>query len=138
MPLTKRQEFYEMLQRVGERRVLYEFQIHRTTLSRWLDGKTEIPGTVMYAMRALAYGPGVDPDWQDWKFRDGYLHSPGREKFTPGDLLAMRYMKFQIDALRRENKQLADKVLAMSQSPAVRGESANDAAIEFVPARQPA
>lgn len=42
------------------------------------------------------------------------------------------------ELLQRENKELKVKVKAMSQSPAVRGESANDAAIDFVPVKSSA
>lgn len=58
----------------------------------------------------------------------------GREVFTPGDLMALRYMRAQIDALERERREMQAKIDAMAQDPSVRGASANDAAIAYVPA----
>lgn len=137
MPLTPRQEFYDLLSRVGESRALFELGVHRTTMYRWLEGKTAIPKAALYVMRDLAYGVGVDPDWEGWRFQGGLLHSPCRERFTPGDLLAQRYLKFSLEALRRENEALKAKVAAMSTDPAVRDKAANDAAIAFVPVATP-
>lgn len=132
-----RYEFNDLLARVGEARAMYELGVHRTTIYRWLKGKVEIPKSVMYVMRDLAYGVGVDPDWENWKFYKGHLVSPTREQFTPGDLLAIRYMRGQIDALNRANKELEGKVKALSVDAAVRAGAANDAAIDFIPAEQP-
>lgn len=130
-------EFNDLLQRVGESRALFELGVHRTTLYRWQSGKVSIPKPVMYVMRDLAYGAGVDPDWDGWKFRDGKLLGPGREAFTPGDLLAQRHERFALDAYRRENADLKRKVESLSRDAAVRSGAANDSAIDFIPAVSP-
>lgn len=133
MPKLLTHEFNELLDRVGEHRALFELGVHRTTLHRWQTGKVPVPKAVMYVMRDLAWGAGVDPEWEGWRFHAGRLHSPGRESFSPGDLLAQVHERKALAAYRREVWDLKAKLAALAVDPKVRDKAANDAAIAFVP-----
>jgi hypothetical protein len=126
-------EINRLIEQIGESRIINELGIHRTTLMRWRRGKVPIPLVNLRALRSMAYDVGVDKEWEGWRIRDGKLYSPEGYTFDVGELLALRYVYGERDALRTRVEILENQVKAMATNPHVRGESANDAAIQYVP-----
>lgn len=135
MPLTPLQEVHDLVERIGERRALYELNVHRTTLGRWLKGQVPVPAAALRHLRQLAYDVGADPEWQGWRFRDGLLHSPEGYEFTPGDLYAIRFLKGQISALQTEVRTLKGTIDQVKREAAQRDKAANDIVSDFIPAK---
>jgi hypothetical protein len=93
----------ELIERIGERRVLFELNVHRTTLRRWLSGRVQIPGHQHQVIRLLLGDlPGTCGQWTDWRFHDGELLSPGGDRYRPGDVLSLIILRQQLTAQRRE------------------------------------
>ena len=133
MPETTLQEAVRLIEQIGERRIIRELNLHRTTLMRWRRGKVEIPPAQMRALRSMAYDVGVDKDWEGWRIRDGKLWSPMGVAYRPGELEALPYVYGERDALRAQVDQLNAQIAALSVDPHVRGESANDATTQAKP-----
>jgi len=92
-----------LIELIGERRVLFELNVHRTTVRRWLAGQVQIPGHQHQAIRMLLGDlPGTAGKWTGWGFRDGALYSPGGDAFTPGHVLSLVLLRQQLTAQRRE------------------------------------
>lgn len=132
MPETLLQEVNRLIEQVGERRLMRELSLHRTTIMRWRRGKVTVPPAQLRALRAMAYDVGVDTDWEGWRFHNGKLWSPSGIYYTPGELESLVYVYGERDALRAEVAQLRAQIAALSVDPHVRGDSANDAAITGV------
>lgn len=135
MPLTPAQEAFQLIEQLGHARVIYELDIHRTTLGRWLKGQVPIPASALRHLRQLAYDVGADPEWRGWRFRDGLLHSPEGYWFTPGDLYSIRFLKGQIDALRAEVRTHKHTIEQVKREAAQRDRAANDIVSDFIPAK---
>lgn len=93
----------QLLELIGERRVLRELNVHRTTVRRWLKGEVQIPGHQHQVIRMLLGDlPGTAGKWTGWRFHDGLLLSPGGDTYRPGDVLALVLLRQQLTAQRRE------------------------------------
>jgi hypothetical protein len=105
----------QLIERIGERRVLFELNVHRTTLRRWLSGRVQIPGHQHQVIRLLLGDlPGTCGKWTDWRFHDGELLSPGGDRYRPGDVLSLIILRQQLTAQRRELEALKVR-LAISE-----------------------
>jgi hypothetical protein len=92
---------------IGERGVLRELNIHRTTVRRWLKGEVQIPGHQHQVIRLLLGDlPGTCGKWTGWRFHQGELYSPGGDRFGPGDVLSLILLRQQLAAQAREIKAL--------------------------------
>jgi hypothetical protein len=93
----------QLIERIGETRVLRELNVHRTTLRRWLKSEVQIPGHQHQVIRLLLGDlPGTCGKWTDWRFHDGELLSPGGDRYRPGDVLSLVILRQQLTAQRRE------------------------------------
>jgi hypothetical protein len=105
----------ELIERIGERRVERELNVHRTTIKRWLKGEVAIPGAQHLAIRGLLGDlPGTCGKWTGWRFHEGELLAPGGDSFKPGDVLSLIILRQQLTAQRRELEALKVR-LAISE-----------------------
>jgi hypothetical protein len=112
---------------IGERGVLRELNIHRTTVRRWLKGEVQIPGHQHQVIRLLLGDlPGTCGKWTGWRFHQGELYSPASDRFGPGDVLSLVLLRQQLGAQRRELEQLKVKLAIAEQAVATLAPAAND------------
>lgn len=85
----------------------------------------------MLAIRAYGWGemPGLDRCWDGWFFRDGLLWSPDGDKFDPGEIMALVYMRPLVIEQRRQIVELEGKLIAATKEAAKTDSAANDMAI---------
>ena len=114
-----------LIERIGQRRVERELNVHRTTVMRWLHGTVQIPGAQLLAVRALLGDlPGTAGKWNGWRFHDGQLTSPAGVAYNPGDILSLVLLRQQLTAQRRELDALRARCKALEH---LTQESANEA-----------
>jgi transposase-like protein len=105
----------QLIELIGEPRVLRELDIHRTTLRRWLKEEIKIPGHQHQVIRLLLGDlPGTAGQWSGWRFDQGLLIAPGGDRYRPGDVLSLIILRQQLTAQRRELEALRVK-LAISE-----------------------
>jgi hypothetical protein len=116
-----------LLDTEGQRRVERLLNVHRTTVRRWLDGTVQIPGAQHLAIRYLLGDlPGTDGQWVGWRFSHGELVSPGGDRFTSGDVQAIRLQQQRNQALDHEVRELRLKVRVLEQTLDRYGAAANE------------
>jgi hypothetical protein len=117
-----------LIERLGERRVCFELNVHRTTVRRWLKGEVAIPGHQHQVIRLLLGDlPGTCGKWTGWMFRDGELISPGNDRYRPGDVLALVLLRQQLTAQRREIDALKIRLAIAEEAVERLAPAANDA-----------
>ena len=105
----------QLIELIGEPRVLRELDIHRTTLRRWLKEEIKIPGHQRQVIRLLLGDlPGTAGQWSGWRFDQGLLTAPGGDRYRPGDVLSLIILRQQLTAQRRELEALKIR-LAISE-----------------------
>ena len=108
-------DLHQLIERIGERAVARELNIHPKTLYRWKTGRVPIPGRQHLAIKLLLGDlPGTDGHWTGWGFVRGELVSPGGDRYRPGDVLSLILLRQQLTAQRREVEELRIK-LAISE-----------------------
>lgn len=116
-----------LIELIGERRVLRELDVHRTTLRRWLKEEIKIPGHQHQAIRLLLGDlPGTAGKWTGWRFHDGELLSPGCDRYRPGDVLALVLLRQQLTAQRHEIERLQVRLAIAEQAVERLAPAAND------------
>jgi len=117
----------QLIELIGEPRVLRELDIHRTTLRRWLKEEIKIPGHQHQVIRLLLGDlPGTAGQWSGWRFDQGLLIAPGGDRYRPGDVLSLIILRQQLTAQRREVEALKVR-LAISEEAVERlAPAAND------------
>jgi hypothetical protein len=97
-------EYY--LDSVGRSEMCRLCGVHRTTLSRWLDGTSTVPLSVLNLLRIVSSGrlPTMGKEWDGWTFQAGDLFTPANVAVSPGEILAM---PFRRALLRDQAKQIA-------------------------------
>ena len=99
-----------LLEAIGQIAVERELNVHRTTVQRWQRGLIRIPGAKHQAIKMLLGDlPGTAGAWFGWRFWRGELWSPGGDRFSAGDVLAIGLQRQQIAALQEELKKLRCK-----------------------------
>jgi hypothetical protein len=120
-----RRDLRALIELVGQSRVERELDVHRTTVSRWLQGSVAIPAAQHLAIKALlGDAPGTMGKWTGWRFHDGKLVAPGGDAFHPGDILSLILLRQQLTAQRRELDALRLRVRVLET---LTQKSANDA-----------
>jgi hypothetical protein len=116
-----------LIELIGERRVLRELNVHRTTIRRWLSGRVQIPGHQHQVIRLLLGDlPGTCGKWTGWRFHDGALCSPGGDTYRPGDVLSLVILRQQLTAQRRELEALKIRLAIAEQAVETLAPAAND------------
>lgn len=89
---------------IGRRKVIQLFDIHRTTLSRWMDGRAVIPRPAWLLLVLMAEGrlPGMSDDWRDIRFDGNRLYVIGtRTSYTALEIQGWHYQQQHSIALAR-------------------------------------
>ena len=111
---AERAEAIDLIARFGPTAVERTLNVHYTTVRRWAAGEIIPPRAVLIALRAAVDGvmPGQEyvKDWLGWGFRDGKLHSPENEGFTPGDLRGLAFNRQLIRSLQQDVARLREKL----------------------------
>jgi hypothetical protein len=116
-----------LIELIGERRVLFELNVHRTTLRRWLSGRVQIPGHQHQVIKLLLGDlPGTCGKWTGWRFHDGALCSPGGDTYRPGDVLSLVILRQQLTAQRRELEALKIRLAIAEDAVERLAPAAND------------
>jgi hypothetical protein len=122
-----RRDLRLLIDAIGQRQVERELNVHRTTITRWLAGTTDMPGAQHLAVRQLlGHLPGTDGKWQGWRFQSGFLHSPANDTYEPGEILAIRLQRQRVDALDRENRELKARIRVLETTLDVLTPAANN------------
>lgn len=109
------QDLRQLIELVGQHRVEWELNVHRTTVKRWLAGQVKIPGHQHQVIRMLLGDlPGTCGQWTRWMFRDGDLVSPAGDRFTAGQVLSLVLLRQQLTAQQAEIQRLKIR-LAMAE-----------------------
>jgi hypothetical protein len=117
----------ELIERIGERAVARELNIHPKTLYRWATGRTLIPGRQHLAIKLLLGDlPGTEGRWSGWGFVRGELVSPGGDRYQPGDVLSLIILRQQLTAQRQEIERLRIKLAIAEQAVEHLAPAAND------------
>lgn len=119
----------QLIEKLGRQCVERELNVHRTTVTRWLEGKVKIPGHQHQVIRMLLGDlPGTGGKWSGWRFHDGELIAPGGDAFSAGAVLSLVLLRQQLTAQQREITTLKVQ-LAMSEQALARSNAgaANEA-----------
>lgn len=126
-------ELEHLVKELSEHTALRLLRVHRTTISRWIRGKSRIPDSALITLRAALYGerPGdVGKVWEGWSFGpDGMLYSPDGFPYSSGDLMAQRMERRLIKTLFKSVDELEAKVLALTRELAKHDIAANDMSV---------
>lgn len=104
--------------------------VHRTTVTRWLDGSVRMPehAQLMVSM-LLGNMPGTDGQWEGFRFWKGKLYCrEWREGFTAGEVVGIPHLHQRIALLERLLDQKDEVIASLVKERAVREVAANDAA----------
>lgn len=102
-------EIQNAVHEVGQRRVLEVFQVHRTTLKRWLNGDAVMPRCAWLLLVLLRDGllPGMSEDWAAFRFDGDRLFIIGtRCSYSAREIQGWQYQTALIDALKRRIRSL--------------------------------
>ena len=120
---------------VGKNQVLQVLQIDRSTLSRWLSGKTLPPHSAVLVLRFLAHGipPGCSRDWEGFAWRYDRLVTATGLEFHAQELNLWTWHRQlqanqarEIEDLKAQLAQLRDRLARVGPLPG----SSNDAAFQ--------
>lgn len=139
--LAAKREAVELLEELGLDRASRLLDVHPLTVKRWHRGEIVAPTPVLIALRSLTGRHAEENrDWHGWSFRNNFLVSPTNDKFHPGDLLGLRYVR-QLQKYQERQIRLLREKLAKLQDGAVNDAIAGeilpqgDEAIEHVVGR---
>lgn len=126
-------ELEHLVNELSETTAVRLLGVHRTTISRWIRGKSRIPESALITLRAALYGerPGdVGKIWEGWRFGPGgHLYAPDVFPYTAGDLLAQRVERRLIKTLFKRVDELDAKVLSLTKELAKHDVAANDMSV---------
>lgn len=114
--LTRRHEINDLVDWFGITEVERLLEVHRTTIYRWLNGKTVVPIVAIIALRALkGEFPHMEArkTWAGWRFgRDGTLYEPNGTPHTEGEIRAIHYQHQVVAAQQAQINELTQKLEA--------------------------
>lgn len=124
-------ELREMIDLVGVGFVLRICRVHRTTLSRWLNGRVPVPVTALNTLRATVCGKTIwaDGAWAGWFFREGKLIAPNGESFNEREVSGIPLREQLVKAQFEEIVKLREKLIAATRELARLDSAANDSAV---------
>jgi len=126
-----RSELVQIAADLGVSRIASICRVHRTTVGRWLKGQVPVPESAILALRAYGWGemPGLDRCWDGWFFKDGLLWSPDGDKFDPGEIKALVYMRPLVIEQRKRIVELEAELVAATREATKYDPAANDRSI---------
>lgn len=84
-------------------------QVDRSTISRWRSGAVKMPFPVAQLLHIMAGNPPAmaKQQWfKGWRFNADLFISPEGDKYTEGDIRALRIMNSEIIGLKAEIRRL--------------------------------
>lgn len=93
-----------MLDQIGVRKAMATLGVHRSTVARWLAGKSVMPRPSWLLLVIMAEGrlPGMSEDWRDFRFVGDTLHQIGtRNAYTAREIAGWPYQLAHAEALAR-------------------------------------
>lgn len=115
-PPTSPEDIAQLIDRIGTHQVLRVLGVHRSTVARWLAGRSVIPRPSWLLLVLMADGrlPGMSEDWRDFRFVGDRLCLVGTSvSYSAREIAGWQYqtaharaLTRQIEALRKENAHL--------------------------------
>jgi len=108
-PPTHPEDIARVVDQIGTRDALSALGVHRSTLARWLAGRSVIPRPAWLLLVLLADGrlPGMSEDWRDFRFVGDRLHQIGtRTSYTAREIAGWHYQVAHAQALARRIAEL--------------------------------
>ena len=129
-PDEVRRIIFNSIASIGERRAAQLCDVHRTTVSRWLDGSTQIPGPsyALLLFHAEGIPPGCGDAWRGFCFGADTITTPdGRLTLTASEIAGLAHILAYQSALESKIDALNAKIAHLEKL----GDfgSANDALI---------
>lgn len=116
-----------ILEKIGEHRLCFELNVHRTTVRRWLKGEVQLPGHQHQVIRMLLGDlPGTEGRWRGWRFWAGQLLSPTGEAFGAGDVLSLGLLRQQLKAQQAEIHELRVRLAIAEEAERRHAGAANE------------
>lgn len=97
------------LDQIGVNKAMGVLGVHRSTIARWLAGRSVIPRPSWLLLVLMAEGrlPGMSEDWRDFRFVGDALCQIGtRNAYTAREIAGWPYQKAHAEALARRVAQL--------------------------------
>lgn len=114
---------------LGLHRVCELCKVHRTTVTRWVNGTVTPPASALLVLQLECSGQRPGPEWQGWRMHGEFLYSPAGDKFTPGDVLAAPWQVAANESLRAQVARLEAQLIAATKAAAVVDQASNDSAL---------
>ncbi len=115
-----------LIELIGQRGVERALNVHRTTVHRWLSGRVRLPGAHHLAVQGLLGDlPGTGGAWTGWRFHDGLLYAPGGDRYTPGEVLALRLQQQRVREFDREFRDMRARIRVLEKTIDMAGIAAN-------------
>lgn len=108
-PPTSPEAVALVLDQVGIRKALVVLGVHRSTVARWLAGRSVIPRSSWLLLVMLAEGrlPGMSDDWLDFRFEGNTLCQVGTNaRYTAREIAGWPFILEHARALERRIVQL--------------------------------
>jgi hypothetical protein len=108
-PPTAPDEIAQAVDRIGTRQALQALGVHRSTLARWLAGRSVIPRPAWLLLVLLADGrlPGMSEDWRDFRFIGDRLYLVGTAcSWSAREIAGWPYQMAHAEALALRIRQL--------------------------------
>lgn len=118
----------QIIDRLGTARVLKTLGVHRSTVARWLAGRSVIPRASWLLLVLMADGrlPGMSADWSQFLFDGDRLHLVGtRYSYSAREIAGWQYQQAHAESLARRVVELEKKTAYLLKVG--RFEAANDA-----------
>lgn len=105
-----------VIDQLGTHQVLQVLGVHRSTVARWLAGRSVIPRSAWLILILLAEGrlPGMSEDWRDFRFEGDRLCLVGTSvSYSAREIAGWQYqgaharlLASEVDRLRKDNAHL--------------------------------
>lgn len=103
-PPSAPEEISQAIDAIGRRKALAALGVHRSTLGRWLSGKTVIPRAAWLLLALWSQGrlPDMSEDWRSFRFDGDRLHLVGtRLSYSAREIAGWQYQTAHAQALER-------------------------------------
>lgn len=128
-PDEVRRLIYNALYPVGESDAAKICSVHRTTVTRWLSGATQISPSAYAMLKFHAEGvpPGCGNHWQGFYWKEKTVILPdGRTELTALEIAGWYFTRMEIQALRDKCDKLEKLLLDMTRRAELLSGASND------------
>lgn len=103
-PPTNPEDIARVIDQIGAAKAIQTLGVHRSTIARWLAGRSVIPRASWLLLVLLAEGrlPGMSEDWRDFRFDGDTLYQIGtRIQYTAREIAGWPFQIAHQRALER-------------------------------------